>query len=210
MIVARSKLPATGAIGKFVDEVGTGVTEDEEKGSFDYAVALNRWSMRLLGLWPLDTRLSHLRCGMSLGMSLVITLPAIARLFVLTDLVGIMYQANLTLPLLPTFVRFVVMKVEAKNLRTVLHSMSRDWASYRYLPARDRRSMFHYVKKGRRINAVCIAWMTLTIGGEANPNVSSNSGESLPRKPKNQNFILFHYSITSLISLIYYIIFHRY
>ncbi|XP_032678114.1 uncharacterized protein LOC116847324 isoform X2 [Odontomachus brunneus] len=80
------------------------------------------------------------------------------------DLVAIMYQANLTLPALPTFVRFVVMKVKAKNLRAVLHSMSRDWASYCYLSARDRRSMFHYVKKGRRINVVYIAWMTLTIG----------------------------------------------
>ncbi|EFN86705.1 hypothetical protein EAI_12261 [Harpegnathos saltator] len=166
MTAARSKSPATGAIEQLVvDRLKSGTTADEEAGNFDYAVAINRWSMRLLGMWPLDTsRLSHLRCGLSFGTMLVINCPAIVYLFMITNWVAIMNQANLTFPLFFAYVKFVLMKTKAKNLRLILRSMSRDWANYRYLSARDRRAMFHYAKKGRQINVFCFVWMMLAVG----------------------------------------------
>ncbi|XP_014471758.1 PREDICTED: uncharacterized protein LOC106742914 [Dinoponera quadriceps] len=159
--MARAKLSAT---EKFVDGVESGASAGgEEAGSFNYAVAVNRWSMRLLGLWPLDARLSYLKCSVILGLMIVVMLPVVTCLFMITDWVAIMNQVNMTLPSLPMFVRFLVMKIKAQNLRVVLSSMSHDWANYRHLSVRNRRTMFHYAKRGRRINVVCIVWMILTI-----------------------------------------------
>lgn len=175
MIAVRSKLSATGASEKSVDEIKTGATGDDEvAGSFDYAVAVNRWSMRLLGLWPLDTRISHLRCSVNLGVVIAVVFPAVAYIFMITDRVAIMNQVNMTFPTSTTLLRFIVMKMEAKNLRAVLRSMSRDWANYRYLSPRNRRIMFHYAKRSRRINMVYIAWLVITIGGEGNYNALLN------------------------------------
>lgn len=214
MIAARSKLPATGQTEKFAEGMKADVARDEKvSDSFDYAVAISCWSMKLLGLWPLDTRLSNLRCGVCLVMMVLAVLPAITCLFMITDMVIMMNRLSMTLPVLQTSIRFVIMKVKAKNLRDVLCNMSCDWTRYRHLPVQDRRSILHYAKRGRRINLVCLGWLVLALAGETNRVLKLWASYSeLPRRHENQLLSLLfdiHIVLSLSITLSTIAVFHQ-
>lgn len=140
--------------------------EAKEIGSFHYAVAVNRWSMKLLGLWPLDSKFSNLKCSASFMLVLILSLPAMIHLLTMTEWEAIIRQANLTLVHLPFLMRFVFVKINTENLRIILHKMIIDWTNYRYLSKQDRQSMMYYAKKGRLLNVICIIGVTLSCIGE--------------------------------------------
>lgn len=138
----------------------------EMKINFDYAVGVNRWSMRLLGLWPLDTQYSTFTCSINFTLITIFILPLMAHLLTLTDWESIINQALRTITYFPLLMKFILMKVNAKKLRIILNMMIIDWTNYRYLTKQKQEIMIYYAKKGRQINLISIVWIMSSIMGE--------------------------------------------
>lgn len=147
----------------------------EEIGSFDRAVAVTRYGMRLLGFWPQDTRLlCDLQCGMIFVLIGFFVFPAAMQtytvVYTVTDWNSVMHQALHTIPIIPLLARFVFMKVMARNFRFILHEMTVDWANYCHLAKRSRRIMTYYAKRGRRFSILSTVLMMSSITGEKSDN----------------------------------------
>ncbi|XP_011684992.1 PREDICTED: odorant receptor 22c-like isoform X2 [Wasmannia auropunctata] len=150
------------------DEIGDARTE--ETGSFDHAFALTRHGMRLLGFWPRDTHLlSNLRCGAICALIGFISFPGVVRTYTVIDTVTdwslVMHQAIEVVPMIPLLARFVFMKVMAKNFQHILHTITTDWADFRYMTKRARRIMAYYARRGRRFCILSTTLLTISIIG---------------------------------------------
>ncbi|EZA50409.1 ObirOr5-ZA1 [Ooceraea biroi] len=134
--------------------------------NFDYAVAMNRWSMRMIGLWPVDTGFSNFLCNISFTIMLICLLPPAAQLFATAkDLNSITNQIIRTVPFIPLMMRFILIKMQTKNLRVILNSMIIDWTNYRHLPEQCRQIMNYYARRGRLFTLTSIVFTTLSIIG---------------------------------------------
>jgi len=153
------------------DEINIGDTKPKETDSFDRSVAITRYGMRLLGLWPQDTRLlCHLQCGIIFALIVLVSFPAIVRLYLtvysMTDWDTVMHQILDIILLFPLLSRFIFMKVMAKNFRLVLHAMITDWVDYRSMTKRAKRIMVYYATKGRQFNKFSTIFLALSVTGE--------------------------------------------
>ncbi|XP_011865600.1 PREDICTED: odorant receptor 82a-like [Vollenhovia emeryi] len=146
-------------------------SDDEgETGSFDRAIAITRYGMRLLGFWPQDTRLlCDLRCGAIFLLTGFFMFPAAAQtytvVYTVTDWNSVLRQALRMVPIIPLLARFVFMKVMAGNFRLVLRTMTADWVDYRYLARSGRRVMVYYANRGRRFSILSTALLMLSVTG---------------------------------------------
>ncbi|XP_071631391.1 odorant receptor 10-like [Temnothorax longispinosus] len=156
----------------------------EEIGSFDRAIAIIRYGMRLLGFWPQDTWfLCNLQCGSIFILIVLTVFPAIVQtysvLYTVTDWNSVMHEILGTVPIIPLLARFVFMKVMARNFRFILYTMTADWANYRYLAKRSRQIMIYYAKRGRRFSILStVLLMLATMGFMLTPvvNMWRNNG----------------------------------
>lgn len=153
------------------DDISIGDARTEETDSFDRTIAIIRYGMRLLGFWPQDTHLlCDLLCGMIFALIIFITVPGVVRaytmVYTMTDWNSVMHQAIEADAMILMLLRFIFMKVMAKNFRLVLHMMITDWADYCYLTKRGQRIMIYYTRRGKRFTILCTTLSTLVIMGE--------------------------------------------
>jgi len=157
------------------DEINIDDTKPKETDGFDRTVAITRYGMRLLGIWPQDTQLfCHLQCGMIFTLIVFVFFPALMQMCIIlcdvTDWNAVMHQSLDIILSIIILSRFIFMKVMAKNFRLVLHAMITDWADYRYLTKRSQRIMVYYARKGRGFSILSTALMTLAGIGEKSDN----------------------------------------
>jgi len=146
-----------------------------ETNSFDRSVAITRYGMRLLGLWPRDTQLlCHLQCGTIFALIIFVAFPTAVQTYIIvhnvTDWNAAMHQIFEIILFFPLLSRFIFMKVMAKNFRHILHAMSTDWRDYRNLTKRGQRIMIYYARKGRGFSILSTTLMTLAVIGEKSDN----------------------------------------
>lgn len=147
----------------------------EEIGSFDRAITITRYGMRLLGFWPQDTRLlCDLQCGVIFMLISFFMLPAAVQtytvVYMVTDWNSVMNQVIHIVPIIPLLARFAFMKIMARNFRFVLHTMTVDWSNYRYLARKSRRTMVYYAKRGRRFSILSTVLVMLSVMGKKSDN----------------------------------------
>jgi len=157
------------------DEINIDNTKIKETDNFDRTVAITRYGMRLLGFWPQDTQLlCHLQCGTIFALLVFVKIPAVMEMCIITynatDWNAVMHQSLDMIMSTIILLRFIFMKVMAKNFRLVLHAMITDWADYRYLTKRSQRIMLYYARKGRGFSILSTALMTLAGIGEKSDN----------------------------------------
>lgn len=157
------------------DEIRIDDASMEEIGSFDRTIAITRYGMQLLGFWPQDTRLiCNLQCGIIFTLICFFTFPTTMRMYTMvstvTDWNSVMHQALETAPMIPLLARFIFMKMMARNFRLILHTITVNWAKYRYLTKRDRQIMVSYARRGRRFSILNAVLLTLSVVGEKSNN----------------------------------------
>jgi len=135
--------------------------------NFDYAFAINRWTLRLVGLWPLDTGFSNLLYSINFITIIISTFPPVIQLFATaTNWTSIIEQIIRTTVFILLLAKFTFIKVQFKKLRIILDSMIIDWTNYCSLPEQYQRIMDYYAKRGRLFTIVNITFITLSVIGE--------------------------------------------
>ncbi|KAG7213182.1 hypothetical protein KM043_002496 [Ampulex compressa] len=138
---------------------------ERNEACFDYAVAFNRWSMKLLGLWPLGERFSNLKWSLVFAVAFFFLFPSMARMMTIAGWRSIIEQAVLTVPLCLLLMKFAYIKARATNFKTILEAMIEDWSKFAYLPDGSRKAMVEHARRGRIVNIMCIVCMLLSIAG---------------------------------------------
>lgn len=158
---------------KFTNPPGFSV-ETETGMNFNYTFTINRWSLRLLGLWPLDTGFSSIvHCNINFTILFICLLSPVVQLPEAENLTDIINRSKKLVPFLPLLMRFILIKLQTKDLRIILDSMIIDWANYRYLPKQYRRIMDCYARRGRLFTIISLVFIMLSVIGEIS-NVSED------------------------------------
>jgi hypothetical protein len=135
--------------------------------NFNLALAINRWNLKLLGLWPLDTDFSNLLFSINFIIIIIFTFPSAIQLFATaTNWNSIITQIIRTILFILLMMRIIFIKVQSKNLRIILDSMITDWKNYCSLPEQYQRIMDYYAKRSRLFTVINITFTMLSVIGE--------------------------------------------
>ncbi|XP_051165957.1 odorant receptor 4-like [Leptopilina boulardi] len=133
------------------------LSEKEMKYNFDYAVHLNRWSMQLCGMWPIEDRFSKLRFFITLIIMLCITVPVMIKCFLLKNFFQEVEIIFICINLISTIIKVLFMGISKPKLVPLIQDMIGDWKYTQLLSKEAKSVMIINSKRARFFNALCIA-----------------------------------------------------
>ncbi|KAH0956030.1 OrUA2PC, partial [Eciton burchellii] len=177
--------------------------------NFNLALAINRWNLKLLGLWPLDTDFSNLLFSINFIIIIIFTFPSAIQLFATaTNWNSIITQIIRTILFILLMMRIIFIKVQSKNLRIILDSMITDWKNYCSLPEQYQRIMDYYAKRSRLFTVINITFTMLSVIGYASTPIMNTWLNNLPwnqtsRYLPNEGFYPFPIQSSPTFELLY-------